>query len=246
MPIVPSDFLLPFSKKEQIAKDAWTFYFDRSAKPDFDFVPGQYIRMTLDILQPDERGNGRFFSISSSPLTAQFFTITTRILESVFKKTLSDLKPGSMTKFFGPVGRFTLNEDDTRPLVFLAGGIGITSFYSMLKYASEKNLSVPVALIVSFSTTEEIVFYDELQEIAARHKNIKIIYTVTKSEASQEPWNGEAGRISVELIKKYAPEFLNSVFYISGPPAMVDAMLVMVKDMGVPDAQVKKEKFTGY
>lgn len=263
MPIPPKDFILPFVRKEQVAKDAWTFYFDRvkrdSAGPeDFDFLPGQYIRMTFDIMEPDERGTGRFFSITSSPLNKEYLTITTRILQSAFKKTLASLSPGTDVKFFGPVGRFLLDEDDKRPRIFLAGGIGITPFHSMLTYASEKNLLLPITLFVSFSTVEEIVFYDELQKISEDHPNIKVIYTVTRpevipsaafstaGESEIDVWTGETGRISVDLIKKYAPDFVSSLFYISGPPMMVDAMLALVKEMGVPDEQVKKEKFVGY
>lgn len=202
--------------------------------------------MTLDVPEPDERGSSRFFSITSSPLDKQSLTIMTRIIQSKFKKTLLNLSPGTTVKFFGPVGRFVFDETITRLHIFLAGGIGITPFRSMLLYAAEKNLSVPITLFVSFSTVEDIVFYDELIKISADHPNIKVVYTVTKPEASEKPWSGETGRISEDLIKKHAPDFMNSVFYVSGPPPMVDGMLMMVQEMGVPEEQVKKEKFVGY
>ncbi|MBI2443456.1 MAG: hypothetical protein HYV40_06170 [Candidatus Levybacteria bacterium] len=273
MPIVPKDFQLSLLKKEQVAKDTWTFYFDRTAVSDFDFLSGQYVRMTLDVIQPDERGTGRFFSISSSPLNKQYLTITTRILQSAFKKTLFDLAPGTPVKFFGPVGRFIFNDEETMPHIFLAGGIGITPSHSMLLYAAEKNLSFPITLFVSFSTVEDVVFYDELMKISADHPSIKVVYTITKPEADSSAssswskiqdqldsgvpaswrvprmttkWTRETGRINADLIKKYCPDFLSSQYYISGPPAMVDAMLAIVNEMGVPGEQVKKEKFVGY
>ncbi len=252
MQVTPRDFILPFVKKEQVAKDVWTFFFDRvkrgsaGTEDDFDFIPGQYIRMTLDVPQPDERGTGRFFSITSSPLNKEYLTITTRIIQSAFKKTLAALKAGTMVKFFGPTGRFVLDETDKTPHIFLAGGIGITPFHSMILYAAEKNLSLSITLFVSFSTVEEIVFYDEIIKISNDHQNIKTIYTVTKLQESSKSWNGETGRISSEMIKKYSPDFIHSLFYVSGPPAMVDAMLSLIKEMGVQDEQVKKEKFVGY
>jgi ferredoxin-NADP reductase len=273
--ITPKDFTLPFVKKEQIAKDAWMFSFDRSEERGFTFLPGQYIRMTLDLPLPDERGNGRFFSITSSPLDSHFLSIATRISQSVFKKTLINLSLGTQVKFFGPTGKFILNEEEKRPLIFLAGGIGITPFRSMIIYAAEKNLSLPITLFASFSVVEEMVFYKELTEISTDHQNLKVIYTITKLEqilssweANQiqnrnespqgtkenftfqarvrEKWSGETGRINADMIEKYCPDFMDSVFYISGPPAMVDAMQSIVKDMGVADEQVKLEKFMGY
>lgn len=244
--ITPQDFELPFVKKEQIAKDIWTFYFARK-DTHVDFLAGQFIRMTLDIKEPDERGSSRTFSIASSPLNREFLTITTRILQSTFKKTLLDLVPGTIVKFFGPNGRFVLDEKEAIPRIFLAGGIGITPFHSMITYVAENNLSLPITLFVSFSTVEEVVFHEELTRISMDHQNIRIVYTITKPEESQMSWDGEKGRISADLIKKYVPpDFVNSFFYISGPPPMVDAMFSLVKAMGIPDERVKKEKFVGY
>src|SRR5438309_1255036 len=102
----PNEFQLPFVKKEQVSSDAYTFYFDRKAFPAFSFLPGQWIRTTLPIAEPDDRGNSRSFSISSSPLNTQFLTITTRVIQSAFKKTLVNLPQGIPVQFFGPAGRF--------------------------------------------------------------------------------------------------------------------------------------------
>ena len=241
---LPKDFTLPFLKKEQVAHDAYSFYFDRTKIPDFDFLPGQYVKMFLDVPNPDDRGTSRSFSIASSPLGKNYLMITTRIIQSAFKKTLAALTPGTQVKFFGPNGKFVFNEQETQPHIFLAGGIGITPFHSMFLYASEKNIQTPITLFVSFSIAEEVIFYDKLIGINTKHPNIKPIYTVTNSEDSS--WQGETGRISEEMIRKYCPGFSNSLFYISGPPAMVDGMLEIVKNLNVPDDQVRKEKFVGY
>jgi ferredoxin-NADP reductase len=241
---VPRDFELPFVKKEQIVKDIWTFYFSRK-DTDVDFLAGQFIRMTLAIKEPDERGSSRTFSISSSPLDKEYLTITTRVLQSTFKQTLFNLAPGVSVSFFGPNGRFLLVEEN-KQYVFLAGGIGITPMHSMIRFASQANLKSTMMLFASFSSPEEMIFYDELVKISKDHQNITVIYTITKPEISQMSWTGEKGRISADLIKKYAPDFVNALFYVSGPPVMVDAMLSLVKEMGIPDERVKKEKFVGY
>lgn len=243
---VPIDFSLPFVKKEQLSDDAWSFFFDRTAYPDLSFLPGQYVRMTLEIPQTDERGNSRFFSISSSPLQKEYLTISTRILKSAFKQSLIALDHGRNVNFFGPVGRFFFDPENIRPTIFLSGGIGITPFRSMLHYIAEKNLTNSVALFASFSRSEDVLFFDELSEITNKHQSVKSIYTVTQLENSHVKWNGETGRITARLLSKYCANLADAQYYISGPPLMVDAMLALVKEIGVPDEQVKKEKFIGY
>lgn len=242
---IPKTFQLPFVRKEQVGKDAYAFYFDRS-KEQLDFLPGQYIRMTLPQPNPDERGIRRFFSLITSPLDKQFIGITTRIIQSSFKQTLANLSPGAPVEFFGPVGRFVFDEKETQPHILLAGGIGITPYRSMLLYAAEKNLAIPITLFVSFSTVEDVLFKNELEEATKNNPNIKLVYTVTKPEESKIPRGEETGRISEDLIKKYVADFSNALFYIVGPPAMVLAMEEMVKQMGIPMERIRKETFVGY
>lgn len=235
------EYYLTFIKKEKVSKDAYSFYFTRA----FDFLPGQYIRMTLDIENPDERGMPRSFTISSSPLE-DYITITTRIIQSSFKKKLESLIPGTKVKFFGPMGSFLFNKEDKTPRVFLAGGIGITPFHSMITYANAKKLAIPVTLFVSFSAVDEVIFKEELEEISKNNPNIKIIYTITYLEDPKDNWKGETGRISESLIKKYIPNVSTPIYYIAGPPKMVEAMVRIVKNMGVSDEKIKTENFIGY
>lgn len=241
----PRVFQLPFIKKEQVSKDAYAFYFDRT-KAQFNFLPGQYIRITLPQEHPDDRGIRRFFSLITSPADRQYIGIATRIIQSSFKRALASLAPGTSVEFFGPTGRFIFDEKETQPHILLAGGIGITPFRSMLLYATEKNLTVPITLFASFSTVEDVLFKNELEELTKNNQNIKLIYTVTKPEDSTASWNGETGRISEDLIKKYVADFSNALFYVVGPAAMVVAMEEMVKQMGIPTERIRKETFVGY
>ncbi|MBI2431121.1 MAG: FAD-dependent oxidoreductase [Candidatus Levybacteria bacterium] len=234
---MPEEFFLSFLKKEQIAKDTYAFYFSRE-KSDFDFIAGQYIRITLPV-EPSH-----LFSIASSPLEKGYIRIITRITGSPFKNALLTLTPNSEVKIFGPIGRFTL-QDEEKEYVFLAGGIGITPFVSIIEYAAAKNLTVPITLFTSFSTVEETIFHKEFLEIAKAHPNIKIIHTITQLE-SAVLWNGEKGRISPELIKKYVSDPLLPLYYIAGPPKMVEAMERIVKAMSVSNDKIKKENFIGY
>lgn len=239
----PSEFKTPFIRKEQLAKDAYGFYFQKPAN--FSFSPGQYVRVTLDIQNPDERGNSHFFSLAISP-SAKEIRIVTRIVQSTFKKTLAALTQGNLVQFFGPVGRFTFDETTPRPHVLLAGGIGITPFLSMVPYVVEKKLTIPITLFVSFSTVEDAIYYEELSQLSKKSKMIQIIYTITQPENSIKQWTGETGRISKELIEKYVQNYSNSLFMIAGPPAMVSAMEELVKSMGVAVEQIRKESFSGY
>lgn len=120
MAIQPKEFYLHFIKKEKIAKDTYSFYWD-STNIDLNFLPGQYVRMTLDIKNPDNRGSSRSFTIASSPLEKQHIMITTKIIQSPapdgagqssFKKRLMMLKPQELVKFFGSMGGFILNEEE--------------------------------------------------------------------------------------------------------------------------------------
>jgi len=245
MAIQPKEFYLPFIKKEKIAKDTHSFYWD-STNIDLNFLPGQYVRMTLNIKNPDNRGGFRSFTIASSPLEKQHIMITTKIIKSSFKKRLMILKPQELVKFFGPMGGFILNEEEKENRVFLAGGIGITPFHSMITYAFSKNLSIAITLLVSFSTAEDVFWYEKLQDIAKKNPNIRVIYTVSHPEESRIKWNGETGRISENLIRKYVQDIFKPQYFIVGPPAMVAAMEEVVKNMGVSNERIFIENFTGY
>ncbi|MBI2074432.1 MAG: FAD-dependent oxidoreductase [Candidatus Levybacteria bacterium] len=241
---MPNIFLFPFIKKEEIAEGTYAFFFKKSEE--FNFLPGQYIRIILPHQNPDNRGQTRLFSISSSPLEKDYIRIVTKVIKSSFKKALYNLTPGAKVQFSPPMGSFILKEEDKQERLFLAGGIGITPFLCMLEYANEKKLSIPLTLFVSFSTVEEVIYYKKLQEISQNNLSIKIIYTVTHPEDSKKPWVGETGRISQNLIKKYALDILKPFYYIAGPPAMVDAMRKLVDSMGVANEKIRTENFTGY
>ncbi|MGH7245798.1 MAG: FAD-dependent oxidoreductase, partial [Candidatus Levyibacteriota bacterium] len=193
----------------------------------------------------DNMGTGRSFTISSSPLDETFLAITIKIPKpsTDFKKALFSLKKGSMINFYGPLGGFFLREDDKTPRVFLAGGIGITPFYSMIRYVSQKKLHIPIILFATFSTEEEVIFYKELKKIARKNKNIQIIFAVSKTTTS---WKGDSGRLSKAHLKKYIDDFSKPIFSIAGPPKMVEEIIDLLLSIGVEEDRIKAEDFTGY
>ncbi|MBI3397223.1 FAD-dependent oxidoreductase [Candidatus Woesebacteria bacterium] len=231
------------------AKGTKSFFFEPE-KP-IEHRPGQFMYLTLKELKyPDEKGATRHLTISSSPTEGNLIRFTTRIREeSGFKKSLSELPVGSEIEGEGPHGTFIISDTEVGPHIFLAGGIGITPFRSIIKYITDKKLPHEVHLIYSNSVPEEIVFRKELEEIAANNSNIEVSMTVSKPEESTENWTGLKGRIDENLIHELAPsedEVMSSIWWFCGPPPFVTAMEEMFTKLKIPSNNIRVEKFTGY
>lgn len=237
---------LKLLKKEDEAKGTKSFYWE-SEKP-VTYIAGQYYYFTLPSLKyPDPRGATRHFTLSSSPTEGNPIRNTTRIRqESGFKKTLDELEMGALIEGEGPNGTFILDEAEPGPHVFLAGGIGITPFRSMIKYAADKNLKTQIHLVYSNSIPEEITFRVELEALAKSWPNLKLDMTITKPEESKEPWKGLTGRIDENLIQKLVPDFKDKIFWVCGPPAMVEGIEQALGKLNLSSGKVRSEKFTGY
>lgn len=229
-----------FLKKEQITFDAWTFYFRKPVG--FRYAAGQYIKIKLPIKTPDNRGNSRYFTLSSSP-TEEFLKITTRILKSSFKTALSELSENTDVEMRGPWGDFVLDEADNRERIFLAGGIGLTPFHSMIKYVTDMNLNIKIKMIVSYKTETEILFMKELDEIQKNNKDIEIIVTISEPG---EYWKGEVGRISTQLLQKKLASLEGNVYYMSGPEKMVASLEKSLVSVGILKGDILTDEFPGY
>jgi len=236
----PKNFELEFIKKIKESKDAYSFYFRRPNG--FDFKPGQYIKLFLDIKKPDSRGSSRYFTISSSPTEKDFIVITTKIIKSSFKKEFLNLVPHEKINAFGPVGYFDFNQDKDKNIVLLSGGIGITPYYSLINYIGTKKLATNVTLIASFDFYKNIIFYNDLKKIEKNNKLIKIIYTLTK----EEKYSFEKGRIGKDLLKKYVYELSSVKFYAVGSEAMTQDLIRILRELNIKEKNIFKEDFLGY
>lgn len=239
-------FELIFLKKEKLNKNTFTFYFSRVKRGSvsFDFNPGQYLKLFLNIENPDERGTSRYFTISSSPTDKDYLTITTRIIKSSFKLKLASLVPGEKVRSFGPLGYFEFDPKSKKQNIFLSGGMGITPFHSILKFVDYKRIDFRITLISSFSTKEEIIFYDELKKIESKNPNVKVIYTLTKNKSLTKEF--ENGRINEELIKKHVSGYKNAKYFIVGPESFEFFMFEIIQEMGIKEENIFKENFPGY
>lgn len=209
----------------------------------FDFKAGQHISMKLQVSDP--RGPRRSFSIASSPTETNYLMICTRISESPFKQKLSKLPLGTNVAIGGPSGSFVL-EGSSKHVVFLAGGIGITPFRSMVQFATDTKLDLRISLIRSSRITEEVLFNEELEHWRHLNPNLAVLDTISRPEESKQRWTGRIGRIDRQLIDEAIGKLDNQRFYVCGPPTMVDSMVTMLSNMGVGPNLIKMEKFTGY
>ncbi len=210
-------------------------------KTPFDFRAGSYMVFQLDVQDP--KGNFRDFSLASSP-TEDFLMISSRMSGSPYKNKLQTLKEGDKINVKGPFGHFFLYPE--REAVMIAGGIGITPFRSMIKYATDKKLPTKITLFYSNRIPEEIAYIEDLEYWEEENNNLKVINTITNLQDSKESWNGLTGFINEEMIKNNIKDFNNKWFYICGPPAMVDAMFNLLKQIGVREEDIRVEHFTGY
>jgi ferredoxin-NADP reductase len=231
---------LKLVKKVEEAIGTKSFYWETEKEVRYD--PGQYFYFTLPKLEfPDPRGATRHFTLSSSPTEIGYIQNTTRIRqESGYKKTIDSLPVGSTIEGEGPNGTFLLDDKELGPHIFIAGGIGITPFRSIIKYLSDKKLKTQINLIYSDSTPQDMPFKKELEEMAKVNPNIKIQFVFTKTD----------GRIDETKIKTYLQTWgLDSskvTWWLCGPPAMIDAMESLLGSFQIPFGHVRVEKFTGY
>lgn len=209
-------------------RDCFSIVFE---KPNgFSFYPGQYIDITLAV----KNRNIKPFTISASP-TEKYIMITAKAGISQFKKKLKSLKEGDTVNISHPAGTFVLDENS--PAVMIAGGIGITPFRSMIKYAVDKKLKTPLTLLYSNSTLD-FPFKKELDALAQTLPSLKIIYNHTSQD----------GRLAKERLSQLqTPNYkLQTIFYIAGPVKMMEDIRNVLLSMGIPNVNMRTDEFTGY
>ena len=175
-------------EKQEVAKGTLLVTFDLLGE-ELDFTPGQYFHVTLpDIGDDDDKGLRRHITVVTSPNEKGVLGFATRMRDSAFKRTLRELPVGSEVEVEPPKGKFGLPEDPSRPLVFVAGGIGITVFRSMLRYIREERLPYRVTLIYSNRDRESAAFLDELERAIP---GLRVVLTMT----DDPDWDAETRRI---------------------------------------------------
>ncbi len=235
-------FILTLVEKNKIADATYEFVF----APDhaLSFRPGQYLEWTLGHPAADNRGNRRFFTIASSPtektvrLGVKFYAP-----ESSFKQALLAMQPDDTISAAQVAGDFVMPRDKKKKLVFIAGGIGVTPFRSMVQYLIDTKEERAVTLLYSNKTVNEVAYKDVFDQ-AAREIGMKTVYAFT-DEPNPVP-NAHNGFIDRALIERELPDYKDCVFYISGPHGMVVAFKKTLSDMGVSRFNIKTDYFPGF
>lgn len=198
----------------------------------FEFYPAQFV----DIIFPDIKvDNSRIYSLSSSP-TENYLMITFKKGISDHKKKLMNLKPKDIVEITHPNGTYTL--DELTPAVMLAGGVGIAPHRSMIKYAMDKKINLPLILIFS-NSTKNFPFKKELDSLSEKQANLDIHYVVT----------GKNGRLTKpklnSILKNY---FLKAepIYYLAGPPSFVYDFNQILQTMDIDSVNIRLDSFDGY
>lgn len=209
----------------------------------FAFVPGQYMAWTLPGVRYDSRGNRRTFTIASSP-TEPTVQLGLKYFEpaSTYKKALYEMQPGDAIYASQLAGDFTIRGSETKQLAFIAGGIGITPFRSMIKNATDLGHKSDIVLLYVVNDADELAYSDEL--LAARAVGIKTYPIVT--DLNYQADGVVTAKLNQELIAKLIPDFAARTFYVSGSTSIVDAAQSYLQNLGVTRRHIKTDHFSGY
>jgi ferredoxin-NADP reductase len=230
--------------RTDVAEGTMAFQFEKPR--DFVFKAGQYIDLTLLGYRPgSSNGLTHTFSIASSPSDDEIL-VTTRMRSTVFKQALSILPLGSRVKIEGPMGSFSLHNNTSRPAVFLAGGIGVAPFLSMLSYATGQKQHHPIILFYANRYLEDAAFIDSLWKLERANPRFRFVPTLTRLANNNKAWKGKTGHISAEMLLTQVGTVRGPIYYIAGPPTMVAAARRSLMEVGADEDDIRTEEFAGY
>lgn len=235
--------ILTLREKIQLAPNIYEFAFSHPNK--FAFIPGQYLEWTLPHPKSDSRGVRRYFTISSSP-NEDNIKLGVKIMPdkvSTFKKALLNLKLGEKMSADQLAGDFTIPKNSNDKLIFIAGGIGVTPFRSIIKTIIETGIQKDIILFYSAADPGEFVYKDIFKQ--AGGFGVKTVY-VLGGKVPVKSWTGETGFLTEDMVKKYAPDFKERKIYLSGPVAMVNNYKNLFRGMGVSNASMHTDYFPGF
>ncbi|HET6719713.1 MAG TPA: FAD-dependent oxidoreductase [Rhodocyclaceae bacterium] len=239
-----STYQVKLEAREEIAEGTMAFQFDKPSG--FTFKPGQAIDLILPAPPGTDEANTRHaFSLAGAASDA-WLTIATRMRDSAFKRSIKSLAIGAPVELDGPFGSLTLHNNRSRAAVLIAGGIGITPFRSMLQQAAQDQLPQSLVLLYSNRRPEDAAFLAELQALEKQNKRFRLVATMTEMSKSSLPWDGHRGAIDEALLRKIGGELQAPIYYLAGPPAMVEGLHQTLNLAGVDDDDIRSEEFYGY
>jgi ferredoxin-NADP reductase len=230
-------------EKTEVARGTLLVIFDLGGE-EVDYRPGQYF--WVELLDPpydDDKGARRHITVVTSPTEHGVLGLATRIRDTAFKRSLAELPVGTEVEVEQPKGEFVLPEETDRHYVFVAGGIGITVFRTMLRYIADEQLPYRVTLLYSNRDRESTAFFDELQELEGAIPGLEVVFTMTGDPG----WEGENRRVDAEFLRdRLGDELTTSTYLVAGPPPMVEGVVEALQAAGVPEEQIRPDRFSGY
>jgi ferredoxin-NADP reductase len=240
-------FTVPLSDRREIAERTMEFRFLKP--PGMRFKAGQFMDLTLIApAETDIEGNTRGFSINSAPDEADLI-FTTRLRDTAFKRVLRSMPLGTEVNIDGPYGNFTLHNDESRPAVLLAGGIGITPFRSIVRRAAHEKLRHKILLFYVNRRPEDAPFLDELSGLERENPNFTFVPTMTRLHDSHISWKGEVGHLDGGMLSRHMKRLAlppDRIYYVAGPPRMVAGLHAALNSIGIDDDDIRTEDFVGY
>jgi ferredoxin-NADP reductase len=230
-------------RRDLVAERTMSFRFVKPA--DWSYRAGQFVDITLlDPPETDAEGDTRGFSVSSAP-SEGVIMITTRLRDTAFKRVLQTMPIGTAVRIEGPFGDLRLHRAK-RPAVVLTGGIGITPFRSiLLETIREGGLPYPVVMLYANRRPQDAAFLDELRSLAEQEPNLTFVPTMSALDVG-ESWDGERGHIDIPMIKRHLADRSDAIYYLTGPPGLVQGLRSMLVGAAVDEDDIRTEEFTGY
>ena len=229
------------AEKREVARGTLFVRFAVDGYP--DYRPGAYFWVELpERGHEDEKGLRRHISLATSPTDEGTVGLATRLRDSAFKRTLAELEVGDEVEVEEPKGSFLLPEDTDAEYVFVAGGIGITVFRSMLRYIADTGAPYRVTLVYSNRDRESTAFLDELPELEERVAGLRVVLVMT----DEPEWEGEKRHLDADVLAELVGGLEGKTFLVAGPPAMAEAVAESLQAAGLPEDKVLADRFSGY
>ena len=227
----------------EVAQNTMAFHFVKPAG--FEFKPGQSVDLTLvNPPETDSEGNTRTFSIACATFENQLI-FATRMRDTAFKRSLKKMELGTVVNMNSAMGSFTLHKNSAKPAVFLAGGIGITPFSSIVRQADHDRAPHKLYLFYSNRRPEDAAFLETLLELEKSNPNFRLIATMTQMPNSKKKWDGETGLIEKDMLSRHLGNLQGPIYYVAGPPPMVTDMRKVLVASGVDEDDIRSEEFAG-
>lgn len=206
----------------------------------FTYLPGQFLVLTV---APDGKRVKRSYTIASSPTQRYYCEITVKHEEfGVVSGYLHDqLQEGDAVEITAPNGHFTFTGHEADSIVLIGGGVGITPLMSVIRYLTDSGWQKDIFLLYCCRTSLDFIFREELESLQRRHPNLHVVATMTRAEGTV--WMGVKGRFTKDLLAQSVPDLASHRIHVCGPPPMMEAVMQMLQDLGVPAEQIKTEAF---